>query len=531
MIESLKKNALLPLLGALASGLLLAFSQPGTGGDPTLAFLALVPLMYAVAGASTRRAMGLGLLSGFVFFMISLSWLQNLTGMVEGLGLKAAALLGYGVLALYCALYIIPFAVAVALGTQRWFGANVLKNIRLMFALTMVWVGFEYLRGVLFTGFPWNQLGVSQYNNLAMIQLAEWGGVSGISALIVWMNVGLFIALRHYTHGTSVKKYRPHFELMLGLLPIALSMTYGMKILFNPPQLTPPVSVALVQPSIAQSEKWDAEKEREIRLALEELTQLAGRRPDLDLIVWPETAVPDFVRTSQLSYDLVWRMTALGTPLLVGTMDFSTSESERMYHNSSILFDVHGGEIANYNKQHLVPFGEYVPFPELLGKLTPMALSFVGGTQSTLLSLGDTAPFSVLICFEDIVGSLSINATRAGARWLVNQTNDAWFDPSPQSEQHFAHAVFRCIENRIPMARCCNTGVTGTIDSFGKVQQRLAPRTRGFMVAEIHPRSTTAPQTFYTRYGDAFSKFSLAAGATVLFVLRFKGWQRRGKKQ
>ena len=271
--------------------------------------------------------------------------------------------------------------------------------------------------------------------------------------------------------------------------------------------------------------------DQQIRDTLEELTQTANRIGDLDLLVWPETAVPDYVRTSRLSYDLVRRMAAEGTPLLVGTMDFRESESGRTYHNGSILFGTNGGEIATYHKQHLVPFGEYVPFPKLMGKFTPVAVDCAGGTESTLMSLKNRAPFSVWICFEDIVASLSVKATRAGARWLVNQTNDAWFDPGAQSEQHFAHAVFRCIENRIPMARCCNTGVTGTIDAFGKVQRSLAPRTAGFMVGEIHPRRAHAPQTFYTRHGDAFSKFTLAAGATVLFVLRVKGRKRRGKKQ
>jgi len=519
----------LPVFGSVFSGVLLALAFPGVGGDPALTFMALVPLMYAVASTSAKKAAGLGLLAGFIFFIITLSWLHNLTGMVAGVGLKLSALLGYVVLALYCALYFIPFAVTVALGTQQWLGSNVWKNVRLMFAITMVWVGSEYLRGLLFTGFPWNPLGVSQYANLAIIQIAEWGGVSCVSAIIVWMNVGLFITLRQYTHGTSIKKYRPHFELMLGLLPVALSMTYGMNILFNPPPLTAPVSVALVQPNIAQSEKWDETMDQQVRDTLEELTLTVGRLDDLDLIVWPETAVPDFVRASRPSYDLVQRMAAQGTPLLVGTMDFSETETGRTYHNSSILFGTNGVEVAKYHKQHLVPFGEYVPFPKLMGKFTPVAVDFAGGTESTLMPLKSRAPFSVLICFEDIVAPLSVNATRAGARWLINQTNDAWFDPGSQSEQHFAHAVFRCIENRIPMARCCNTGVSGVIDAFGNVQRSLEPRTAGFMVGEIHPRRANAPKTFYTRHGDAFSKFAFAAGATVLFVLRSKGWKRRSK--
>ena len=520
------KSPILPIFGSVLSGLLLAFSFPGYGNS-TLIFTALVPLMFAVQSASVKKAAWLGLLSGFVFFMVSMSWLQNLTGMVEGLGLKISALLGYSVLSLYCALYFIPFAITVALGTKQWAGNNIRKNIRFMFALTMVWVGAEYLRGILFTGFPWNPLGVSQYANPSIIQIAEWGGVHIVSAYIVWMNAGLFITFRQYTHGTRTRKYRPHYELMIGIVPVALSVAHGINILFNQRPSYEGVNVALIQPNILQSEKWDSEKDQDIRDRLEELTSTASRLMGLDLIIWPETAVPDFVRTSRESYSLVKRMAAEGTPILVGSMDVRHTDAGRTYHNSSILFGTNGLEIATYNKQHLVPFGEYVPFPKLMGRFTPVEVDFRGGTESTIIPLKGAASFSTLICFEDIVAPLTVNATRAGARWLVNQSNDAWFDPSAQSEQHLAHAVFRCVENRIPMARCCNTGVTGTIDAYGKINRNLEIRTKGFSTAVISPRPVGLEKTFYTRHGNAFAKVALLAGATVLFVLRSNGRKRK----
>jgi apolipoprotein N-acyltransferase len=208
-------------------------------------------------------------------------------------------------------------------------------------------------------------------------------------------------------------------------------------------------------------------------------------------------------------------------------MDVRYAASGRTYFNSSILFGADRTEIARYDKQHLVPFGEYVPFPQLMKKFTPIEVDFTAGTESTRMPLQDKPPFSVLICFEDTVASLSVRAVRNGARWLVNQTNDAWFDPGPQSEQHLAHAVFRCVENRIPMSRCCNTGITCIIDAYGNVTRNIEPRTRGFAVNEIHPRPEGAYQTFYTRHGNAFAKFSLFAGATVCFVLRCNDRKQR----
>ncbi len=520
--------SVLPILGSLLSGVLLALSFPGFGNS-TLIYVGLVPLMFAVRKASAKKAALLGLLAGFVFFMGTLSWLHNLTSKVEGAGLKASALLGYTVLALYCALYFIPAALTVTACVKRWGMVSWRANLRLMFSVSMVWVASEYLRSFLFTGFPWNPLGVCQDANPALIQIAQWGGVYIVSACIVWMNAALFITLNQYIQGVRSRKYRIHIELMLGLLPIALAFSYGISTLFNQPVFPNPVRVALVQPNIAQTEKWDREKDLEIRTRLAELTETVTRLGGLDLVIWPETAVPDFIRASPSSRTLVKRAVGQGVPLLVGTMDTELLESGRIYFNSSMLFDTNAAVVAKYDKQHLVPFGEYVPFPGLMGKFTPVDVDFRGGTESTLLPLQGKASFSVLICFEDIVAPLAVKAVRNGARWLVNQTNDGWFDPSAQSEQHLAHAVFRCIENRVPMARCCNTGTTCTIDAFGSVRRILAPRTEGFTVGEIHPRPAGLAQTFYTRHPDAFAKFALLASATIAFVLRSKGWKKQKK--
>lgn len=523
------KSVWLSILGSILSGLFLAMSFP-KAGHSTLAFAALVPLMFAVHTASLKKAMGLSLLAGFVFFLVSLSWLSNLIGTVEGVGLKASALLGYGVLALYCALYFVPFGLTIALGSKEWAGDNLTKNLRLMFSMTMVWVGAEYLRGFLFTGFPWNPLGLSQYANPSIIQVAEWGGVSMVSAYIVWMNAGIFLTLRQYSHGLRSKKYRPHFELMLGIMPIALAVGSGMNVLLSRTASSEVLNVALVQPNIEQVVKWDREKDQKIRQRLEGLTSAALRLPELDLVIWPETALPDFVRSSALSVDLVKRMTERGVPLLVGSMDREYTATGKKYYNSSMLFGKDGVLIGKYDKQHLVPFGEYVPFPGLMGKFTPVDLDFQHGTESTLLPLNEKGPFSVLICFEDIVAPLAVNAVRNGARWLVSQSNDAWFDPSGQSEQHLAHAVFRCIENRVPMTRCCNTGVSAVIDAYGNVQRDLAPRTKGFTIARFSPRPSGARETFYTRHGNLFSKVSLLLGAMSLFVLRRSERKRRKAK-
>jgi apolipoprotein N-acyltransferase len=132
----------------------------------------------------------------------------------------------------------------------------------------------------------------------------------------------------------------------------------------------------------------------------------------------------------------------------------------------------------------------------------------------------------VLICFEDTVAPLAAQSVRDGARWLVNQTNDGWFDPSAQSEQHLAHAVFRCVENRVPMVRCCNTGVSGLIDAYGTVSSRIKPQTEGHSIAQVIPRYQGEPLTFYTRRGDFFAHVCVLLSISTLIVLRSRSRKR-----
>ena len=513
----------LRLGGAVLSGMMLAASFPGWN-QSTLIFTALVPLLLAVQSLSARQAALLSWLSGIVFYGVSLSWFWQMTNTVDAWVFKfgtAGALL---FIVSYCALYFVPFGVAAAWCGRVWSDGSLLKNIRIMMFMTALWTGLEYLRGTLFTGFGWNALGISQYTNPATIQIAEWGGVAIVSAVIVWMNMGVFLTIRQYVKRPQWKKYRPHFELMLGLIPLALSIAFGMQVLFGASTSCTPVQVGLIQPNVPQTARRDAQLVRETRERLETLSSAALRIHEVELVVWPETALPDYVRLSFSSRALVNRLTRDEISLLVGTMDFSDGPQGRELHNSSLLFDGSLEAVGTYHKQHLVPFGEYVPFPNLFRSMSPLDVDFTAGEASTLFRLPEKAPFSVLICFEDTMGALARRAVQGGARWLINQTNDAWFDPSFQSEQHLAHAIFRCVENRVPMVRSCNTGVTSIIDSFGRVNRRLEPQTSGFLVGTVHPALQEQKQTHYTRWGDRFAQaMGVAGGAALLFL----GWRVR----
>ena len=497
----------LPIAAAVLSGILLFLSFPPFEWA-ALGWVALVPLILACAGAAPRHAAFLGWLAGAVFFLTTLHWMRHVTWA------------GFIALAFYCALYFIPFALFISFRRCAWCNMARRKNIGWLAGGAAVWTGAEYLRTFVFTGFPWNLLGVSQYAQGPLIQIAEWGGVYLISALMVFVNLAAAVTLLQYLSGLRNAAYRAHLELMSALLLLAFAWAFGMHILRERPPAGEPVRAALIQPNIPEVGNWALADPELIYARLEELTALAGRTPDLDLLIWPETALPDCVRYSHRSAELIRRMAGAGVPLLAGSMDVEWDAKARPhYYNGAMLFNPRGELLNHYYKQHLVLFGEYIPFDEkvpLINALTPIGSSFSPGRETTLFRLpGDSRAFSILICFEDTLPYLARRAARRGAAWLVNQTNDSWFDPDCGSRQHMANAVFRCVENRLPMLRCTNTGITCAIDAKGRVSQTLAPRTIGFQVAELTPADSGRAPTFYTRFGDLFAQACLLLGVGV----------------
>ena len=483
----------------LTGGLLSAGFAPLEASEA--AWVALVPLLVACRFADAPRAsFRLGFLAGSVFWLTSIWWLSRVT------------YAGWLTLAFYCALYIGGFAVLAHLWMRRFAHERLGWNLGFMVFAACGWAGLEWLRSTFATGFAWNPLGVTQYRNVALLQGAAWGGVYAVSALVVFVNVGVALTVMRYIRRGGHWGRRPHFELMLAFLVLALAFFGGARRVRGLSEGPAELRVALVQPAIPQDDKWDTNTVDLIYSRLRQLTEGALRSGPLDLVIWPETAVPDDVRYSQASYDLVYSLASQGVPLLVGSMDSEwPEEGPPRYFNSSFLFDVGGRVSAFYEKQHLVLFGEYVPRRNILPFLqamTPIQESFTAGTNSTVFRLEEPAvAFSVLICFEDTVARLARKAVRAGARLLVNQTNDAWFDPSSASRQHMAQCVLRVVETGVPAVRVANTGVSCVINRRGVVTARLEDEQGGtifpgFKTASVRPAPDELPRTFYTRHGD-----------------------------
>ena len=353
-----------------------------------------------------------------------------------------------------------------------------------------------------------------------------------MSALIVFVNVGVALTIMRTIDSWGRKGFRWHPELLVTLAVTIVAFTSGVRHLRAGQTPTRPFRVAIVQPNIPQEDKWTADTVDMIYERLRRLTGDALLLGHLDLIIWPETALPDDVRDSVESYNVVYEAATNGVPLLVGSMDTEwQDEGKPHYFNSSFLFNTNGAIDEVYDKRHLVMFGEYIPLQRALPfvkVLTPIQDSFTPGTTSTVFRLENPRiAFSSLICFEDTVASLARDSVRNGARLLINQTNDGWFDPSSASRQHMLQCVLRCVENGVPAVRSANTGVSCAIDASGRVHDVLDDgqgnvRIQGCRAATVQVPGENMPLTFYTRRGDLFAQGAAAVGGSmfIAFLVR-----------
>lgn len=531
-------------MAAVLSGLLLAMAFPPFESGQ-VAWVALIPLLLALLASSPERsavslplAFRLGLTTGLVFWLITMSWLFRLWETSPAPAFLI--LLGWLLLCGYCALYLAIFSLSAVWLMQKIGRATLWKSLLLTFLIPVLWVGGEVLRSYLFTGFPWNLLAISQYRNVILIQTAQWVGVPGVSGVLMLANTGLaFTALRYLPSGKP-RRYTPHLELFVALLSVALSFRFGYLLVRDHAPSGRTVTIGAIQPAIPQVTKWTEDHVNLIHATFRKLTGQAVRSPEgaPDLVIFPETATPYGVMDEcGPSKGFVEELSRWGSPLLVGSMDEISLGSDLLYYNASFLFDTNGVMIRQYYKQHLVPFGEYVPLSGLmpwLASLAPLGWNCSPGREATVFTMGEPRPwtFACLICFEDIMAGLSRRAVIHGARLLVNQTNDAWFDRSAGPEQHLAHCVFRCVENRVAAVRVANSGISCLIEPTGLIVDQTvnAPGVAPESVAlrwQVPVSGAEFTPTVYTRYGDWLLGIPCAIVAAVLFVLAWMSVRRK----
>jgi len=522
-------------IAAVVSGLLLAFAFPPFESG-SIAWVALIPLLLAVLmpmqkqGLSLPLAFKLGLTTGLVFWLVTMSWMFRL---LETSPAPAVLIvLGWLLLCGYCALYLGVFTFSAAWLVHKIGTEKIWQTLLLTFLLPVLWVGGEVIRSFLFSGFPWNLLAISQFRNVVLIQTAQWVGAPGVSGVLMLANTGLAFTILRYLPPRQQTHYRPHLELFVALLSMALCFRSGVLLVREYTPSAGSVTISAIQPAIPQVTKWTEEHVDRIHSTFRALMVQAVKDPEgtPDLIIWPETATPYCVTDERgTSKDFVEELSRWGSPLLVGSMD-EVSVGWRVFdYNASFLFNTNGAIAQHYYKQHLVPFGEYVPLSGLipwLATLAPMGWNCSPGWEATVFKMGSFPQwaFSCLICFEDIMADLSRAAVKNGARLLVNQTNDAWFDRSAGPEQHLAHCVFRCVENRVAAVRAANSGVSCLIEPTGIIVEATEngigkPPEAAALRWHVPIPGPDFELTPYTRYGDWLLGIPCAVIAVICFVL------------
>ena len=508
---------------AVASGLALGLAFPKFDYN-LLAWVALVPLFYAIEGESLGRVFWWAYLQGFAANVVSLYWIPIPLHDFADVRIEFAIF----------PMLLLAGAVAINTAIAIWAGEIVARRARIPMVITMpvAWTALEWFRTYVPASFPWNLLGYVAYRNLELIQFAEFTGVYGVSALIVFFNAVVYVVIfRRGTYRLQTISLSALTAMMVVLVAFGAWRIGDVK---KAPS-TGSFKVAMVQGNIPQSLKWDPNFLPQSYKVYQDQTEDAAKR-GADLIVWPEAAAAFLFQAdgrypAMLAGDAQYRDSlltlarSLGKPLLFGAPALAVQDDRVAgFYNRAYLVNVKGeGEVdAHYDKIELVPFGEYVPARAILGFFVNRVVKgfgdmIPGETQNLFEVKG--AKLGILICYESIFPDLTRREVNEGADVLVNITNDAWYGESSAPYQVLAMAALRSVETKVPMVRVANTGISALIEPSGRITDRTALFKRGTSIVDVSWRPV---RTLYTMIGDVF--------AEACFVLTLIGvivaWRR-----
>lgn len=494
---------------AVASGLLLALSFPKTG-IAILSWVALVPLLLACGQKSAKKAAKLGFVCGLAFYAAILYWI-NIAVTTYGHLPIVVSICIFIILIAYMAVYFAALCFLMRLGEK--------KGVPSVLSLPFLWVSLEYIRSFLLTGFPWANLGYSQYRILPLIQIADITGVYGISFLVVLGNVVFYLLLKGFVKSRGEKGGYPLCSGILFLSLMTLVFIYG-SIRLSHSEPGEAIKVALIQGNIDQSIKWDPAF-RDATITIYERLSRQAAAGGVDLVVWPESASPFFFQEGGTPSSRISALASgINAPILFGSPAYDDVNGVRKLYNSAFLLSAEGKLLGRSDKAHLVPFGEYVPMAKALPfvqKMVEGVGDFSPGEHLVVLDPGK-AKIGVLVCFEGIFPELSRQYAKAGAQVLVNITNDAWYGRSSAPYQHLSMASFRAVENRLPLIRAANTGITAIIDCNGRIAGETSLFKEAFLVDRVKMGTSG---TLYSRFGDVFAVLCILASIALAgFALR-----------
>jgi len=476
-------------------------------------------LMLAVFGASSRVAFACGFLHALLFVLTSVPWIATVLSVHGGMSIAG----GWGILLLIAAAW------GVLVGSFTLIVHRIShRSIELAcLAAPFVWVTFEFVRAHLpEISFPWNLLGYPAAANLGLLQITTITGIYGLSflsaafnALLAWAVVSRKMALK------------PRLGIAAAAAAILLTvMALGPKLV---PEAKAQHFARAVQLNFPEAQEYPADWFAKNAAQLDEVSKLSlgpgAEKPDL--LVWPEAPAPFSFEDTQFATLASKLAIQFGHPFVAGSIEWKApvDPSDRVPpghlapYNSALLIDPQGQRVFVYDKIHLVPFGEYEPFPlihQVVSNISSEVGGFHKGNKYAVGQLPGAHTFGVFICYEAIYPGEVRRFTANGAQLLLNISNDGWFGRSAAAEQHLHMARVRAVENRRWIVRATNNGYTVSVDPYGRVFEPLPPDVRA---AVDLPYDFRSDKTIYTRFGDWFAWMCVIVSAILLAT----SWKER----
>jgi apolipoprotein N-acyltransferase len=503
-------------------------------GHPLIAWLALTPLLVSLDRVAVLRAFLLGLTTGVVYFAGTLYWVSHVMVSHGGLHWGSAVLVNVALIA-YLSLFPATFAAVVnrlvmALGPLA------------LLATPLAWVSTELGRTyLLFDGFPWVLLGYSQMDALPVAQFASIFGVYGVSGVVAAVSAGLALGAHLVANpanasnpaeagsrSNSVSVGSGFIRILPALVPVAIAIAIA---LWGAARMArsaltaegEPIRVGLLQGNVDQAEKWDPARAGAIFANYLEKTEEAIAK-GAEVVIWPEASTPFTFEEDRAAAERVRAISRrANVALLIGSNQIERGVPVRFY-NAAFMVGPDGTTQGVYRKMHLVPFGEYVPYQQVLFFAAPLVEAvgaFSAGDQAVLLPIGRHL-VSTAICYEVVYPALVRRFVSGGSELLTTITNDAWFGRTSAPHQHFAQASMRAIENGRYLVRAANTGISGVVDPYGRVLAVSGIFEPSVIVSEARFLRST---TFYARHGDVFAYGSVMV--TIAMLVMARGPRRR----